>query len=136
MYQTVSSYAVVCAHLKSVVVALIFDVEITKINSKSLFVLKPIHTSTALGQSQIRPNLFTKLGFRPKINSTKYSVECMVPKILSNFRQYIFSICFSFSPLDWIYLHDYYSWLGWKNYSKIASRPINSEKKLYRVGRK
>ena len=38
--ELVSSCAVVSAHLKSVVVAFIFDVKITKINTKSLFVVK------------------------------------------------------------------------------------------------
>ena len=45
--ELVSSCAVVSAHLKSVVVALIFDVKITKINTKSLFVVK-LHQSFSI----------------------------------------------------------------------------------------
>ena len=45
--QPVSSCAVVSAHLKSVVVAFIFDVKITKINTKSLFVVK-LHQSFSI----------------------------------------------------------------------------------------
>ena len=45
--QPVSSCAVVSAHLKSVVVAFIFDVKITKINTKSRFVVK-LHQSFSI----------------------------------------------------------------------------------------